>query len=226
MATFNPHSFSYSSLKQYETCPKQYAEITVYRNYKNEFTSSNGDYGDRAHKAAEAYVKDGGQLDNEFQFFKPVLDVLRTVPGQKLTEHKMGVTKDMTPVGWNHPDRWFQGIADLVIVGDSPVARVVDYKFGNANYADTDQLELMSLLVFAHYPHIKLVKGRLMFVISSQLRDRNVDISERDRIIQKWREKDAKRVASIIADNFPARSSACVRVIALCRHARIGAVWA
>lgn len=221
MAAFNPHSFSYSALKQYETCPRQYAEVTVFRNYKNEFTSANGDYGDRAHKAAEAYVKGGGTLDNEFQFFKPTLDVLRSIPGQKLTEHKMGVTKDMAPVPWNHPDRWFQGIADLTIVGDSPVARVVDYKFGNANYADTDQLELMSLLIFAHYPHIKLVKGRLVFVLSEQLRDRNVDISERERLLQKWREKDARRVASIMNNNYPARSSGLCKkhcVVLTCEH--------
>ena len=89
MAAFNPHAFSYSSLKQYDSCPRQYAEITVFRNYKNEFTSPNGDYGDRAHKAAEEYVKGGGQLDAEFQYFKPTLDVLRSIPGEKLTEHKM-----------------------------------------------------------------------------------------------------------------------------------------
>jgi hypothetical protein len=207
MAAFNPHSFSYSSLKQFEGCPKQYAEITVFRNYKNEFTSKNGDYGDRAHKAAEYYVKDGGALDNEFQFMKPTLDVLRSIPGEKLTEHKMGVTKDMQPVPWNHPDRWFQGIADLIIVGDSPVARIIDYKFGNVNYADTDQLELMALLVFAHWPHIKLVKGRLLFVLAEQPRDRNVDITEKERLLQKWREKDARRVAAITNNNYPARSS-------------------
>lgn len=221
MAKFNKHSFSYSSLKQFETCARQYAEITVFRNYKNEFTSSNGDYGDRAHKAAEAYIKDGAPLTPEFSYAKPILDALQNIPGSKLTEHKMGVTADMAPVEWNHSERWFQGIADLVIVGDSPIARVIDYKFGNIQYADTDQLELMSLLVFAHYPHVKAVKGRLLFLLAQQVKDRNVDISDKEKIIQKWREKDALRVAAITHGNYPAKSSGLCKkhcVVISCEH--------
>lgn len=207
MAAFNPRPFSYSSLKQFETCARQYAEITVHRNFQNVFTSANGEFGDRAHKVAEVYVRDGGELDAEFEFFRPALDTLRGLPGDKHTEHWMAVKHDGSPTFKNDPDRWFQGIADLLIVSDSPIARVLDYKFGNVNYADTDQLELMSLLTFAHFPHVKYVKGRLLFVLSKQARDRNVDIKEKDRLIQKWREKDARRVAAIAANNFPAKES-------------------
>jgi len=207
MAEFNPGPFSYSSLKKFKLCPRQYGEVVVYRNYQDVFTSPKGDYGDKLHKAAESYVKSGGTMDAEFQFLQPALDVLRHMPGDKLTEHRMAVKHDGTPTRWNDPDRWFQGIADLVILGDSPVARVLDYKAGDSKYADTDQLELMAMLLFAQYPHIKLVKGRLLFVLGNQVRDRNVDISEKDRLWQKWREEDSKRVAAISANNFPARES-------------------
>jgi hypothetical protein len=218
---FNPNSFSYSALKQFETCPRQYAEITVFNNFKNEFTSKNGEYGDRLHKASEAYVQNGGALDNEFGFIKPILDTLRHVDGKKYTEYKMGVALDGTPRPWNASDRWFQGIADLAIVGDSPVAHVVDYKTGDAKYADTDQLELMSLLIFAHHPHIKLVKGALLFVLSEQIRKRTVDIREQERLWQKYKERDAKRVAAYHANVYPARSSGLCKkhcVVLTCEH--------
>lgn len=207
MYAFNPNAFSYSSLKTYESCPRKFAEVNVYRNFQDVFTSPKGDYGDRMHKAAEAYVKAAGELEAEFAFIKPILDTLRNISGEKRTEHKMGVKHDGTPTRWNDPERWFQGIADLTIVGDSPVARVVDYKAGDSKYADTDQLELMSLLLFAHYPHVKLVKGVLLFVLSEQVRKRTVDITEKDRLWQKYRERHAKVIASHAADNWPMKES-------------------
>lgn len=213
--------FSYSSLKQFETCPRQYAEITVHRNYKNVFTSPKGDYGDRLHKAADAYIHHGGTLDAEFQFLKPTLDILRTFDGNRYTEHKMGVSMDGEALEWNSPQRWFQGIADLVLISDKPVARVLDYKTGDHRYADTDQLELMSLLIFAHFPHVKFVKGRLLFVLSQQIRDRNVDVKEKERLWQKYRERDAKRIGAIEANNFPAKESGLCRkhcVVLSCPH--------
>jgi hypothetical protein len=220
MAAFNPGPFSYSALKQFETCARQYGEITVHRNFQNVFTSANGEFGDRLHKFAEAYINGGG-ADVEFAFLQPALDVLLGLPGKKYTEHKMAVKHDGSPTRWNDPDRWFQGIVDLLIVSDSPIARVVDWKTGNVNYADTDQLELMALLTFAHFPHVQHVKGRLLFVLSKQVRDRNVDIKEQEKLFQKWREKDALRIAAIAANNFPAKESGlCVKhcVVISCPH--------
>lgn len=207
MAAFNPNAFSYSSLKKYENCARQFAEIVVYRNFADVFTDPKGGYGERMHKAAEGYVGHGGDLDAEFEFLRPILDPLRNIAGTKYTEHKMGVNHAGEPVRWNDPDRWFQGIADLAIIGESPVARVVDYKAGDSKYADTDQLELMSLLIFAKHPHVKMVKGALLFVLNGQIRKRNVDITERDRLWQKYRERHAKIVGSHAADNWPMKES-------------------
>jgi hypothetical protein len=205
---FNPKPFSYSALKKFLNCPRQYGEIVVYKNYQDVFTSPKGDYGDKLHKAAEAYVRDGGSLDEEFGFLRPMFDTLRALPGDKRCEHKMAMTPDGKPTRWNDPERWFQGIADLTVINPSSyIARCLDYKTGDVKYADTDQLELMALLIFAHHPHVKLVKGRLLFVLSGQPRDRNIGIDERDRLMQKWREKDALRRAAIDADKFPPKQS-------------------
>jgi hypothetical protein len=211
VSAYNPNAFSFSSLKKYENCPKQYSEIVVFQNYKDVFTDPKGGYGDRLHKAAEQYIKHSGALEPEFTFIKPILDTLRNVAGEKRTEHKMGVKHDGSATRWNDPERWFQGIADLTIIGDSPVARVVDYKAGDSKYADTDQLELMALLIFANFPHVKLVKGALLFVLNEQIRKRTVDITEKDRLWQKYRERHAKIVGSHAANNWPMKESGLCR---------------
>jgi hypothetical protein len=218
---FNPRAWSYSALKKFENCARQYSEIVVYRNYQDVFTSPKGDYGDRLHKAADAYVHHGGDIDNDFKFLQPTLDVLRALPGQKLTEHKMAVLPSGAPTRWNDPDRWFQGIADLCIVSDAPTAYCLDYKTGDVKYADTDQLELMAMLMFSHFPHVQKVKGRLLFVLSQQPRDRVVTREENDKLWQKWRERDARRVAAIEAKNFPPKESGLCKkhcIVTSCEH--------
>lgn len=226
MASFNPNNFSYSSLKKFENCPRQYAEVVVYRNFQDVFTSAKGDYGDRLHKYANDYVS-GRCADNdanaaEFAFVRPVLETLSALPGNKYAEYKMAVKPNGKPTRWNDPDRWFQGIVDLLIVDDSkPTAFLLDYKTGDAKYADTDQLELMALLTFATFPHVQKVKGNLLFVLSEQMRPRVVNKDEQDRLWQKYRERDAKRQAAYHAKNFPARESGLCKkhcVVLSCEH--------
>ena len=61
------------------------------------------------------------------------------------------------------------GIADL-IVDNGANAYVVDYKTGkNARYADTKQLDLLSLATFKHFPKVTYIKAALVFVVSKDL---------------------------------------------------------
>ena len=57
----------------------------------------------------------------------------------------------------------------LIVDNDSGVAHMVDYKTGkSARYADTKQLDLMAVGVFAHFPNIVRVKSALLFVVSNE----------------------------------------------------------
>jgi hypothetical protein len=40
-------------------------------------------------------------------------------------------------------------------------------KTGNNKYPDRDQLVLMSVMVFAHFPHIRRVNSALMFIVKN-----------------------------------------------------------
>jgi RecB family exonuclease len=162
-------TWSHSSLKDYEGCAKRYQEVKVLKNFpfvENDATR----YGTEFHKAAEEYIQDGVVLPEQFNFAKPTLDALIAKPGRKLCEKQMALTSNLQPCDWKSTDAWVRGIADLIIVDDENMtAWVVDYKTGNNKYPDREQLKLMSLMVFAHMPHIRKVNSALLFVVKDDM---------------------------------------------------------
>ena len=56
------NAWSYSSLKKFKTCPKQYAEVKVFRNFKEPPFTEATLYGTNFHEAAERFVRDGEPL--------------------------------------------------------------------------------------------------------------------------------------------------------------------
>ena len=124
-----PSAWSYSSLKKFKTCAKQYYEVKVAKNYKEPDSTAATMYGKEFHTAAEFYVQDGTPLPEHFKYSKPHLDVLRSIPGDKLCEHKMALTEKLEPCDFFAPDAWCRGVADLLIINkDTGIARCVDYK--------------------------------------------------------------------------------------------------
>jgi hypothetical protein len=74
---------------------------------------------------------------------------------------------------------------------------VVDYKTGNNRYPDREQLVLMSLLVFAHFPHIRQVKSALLFVVKNDMVKHNMSVDETKEQWQRYRERSARISACI-----------------------------
>lgn len=164
-ASMKKPTWSFSSIKMFEQCPRKYYHLKVVKDFKDEATGDT-QYGERFHEAAEFYVSEKADLPPEFEFARKALDKLSALPGVKYCEYEMGLTEDLEPCSINDPAVWWRGIADLTII-DGTHARVVDYKAGKSSkYADKDQLELMALAVFKHFPEVTHVKGALFFVIA------------------------------------------------------------
>jgi len=119
-------------------------------------------YGNVVHKACEDYVAKDTPLAKNYHQFKPVLDVLRDIPGIKYPEQRLALDIDHGPCRWT--DGWVRGIVDLLIV-DGEAAFIVDYKTGGTKYADPKQLKLMALMTFAHYPEVNTIKAGLLFIV-------------------------------------------------------------
>ena len=160
--------WSYSRIKAFEQCPKQFYHLKVIKDYSEPATDAMS-YGTAFHQAAEEYVRDSKALPDRFTYAQSSLDSLKAKRGKKLCEVKMGLTENLAPCDFYAKDVWWRGIADLVIL-DSDIAWVVDYKTGkSAKYADKGQLELMALAVFKHFPDVETVRAGLLFVVSKNL---------------------------------------------------------
>ena len=172
------YTWSYSSLKQYTNCPKQYHHIRVLKDYATSDTQATI-YGKEVHKALEDYVRDSIPLAKNYERFKNVVDELIAIPGDKYCEYEMALLPDRTPCGFEDDNRWVRGVADLVIV-DGDTGYVVDYKTGSNKYPDPKQLRLMALMMFAHFPDLQKVKGGLLFVMHNAFITEEYNRSEID----------------------------------------------
>ena len=155
-------TWSFSSLKEYVNCPKQYQETKVLKRFFKRVTPEMT-YGNEVHKALENYVKDGTPLAPNYQRFAGMLDTLLEIEGDRYPEHKMALDSAGGACEYNGKDRWVRGIADLLIIQDY-TAYIVDYKTGSNKYPDPKQLKLMALMVFAHFPDVSHIKAGLLFV--------------------------------------------------------------
>lgn len=155
-------TWSYSSLKDFTNCPKQYYHTKVAKDFEKKATEQML-YGTAVHKAAEDYVRDGTPLAKNYERFKAALDALLTIGGTRYPEYEMALTIDKEPCGFDDEKRWVRGIVDLLIVdGDS--AYIVDYKTGSNKYPDPKQLKLMALMTYCHFPDVVNIKAGLLFI--------------------------------------------------------------
>jgi len=185
-------TWSHSALKDFEGCARRYHEVKVLNKYPFQETEATH-YGKEFHTAAELYIRDGTPLPKQFSYAQEVLDALLAKPGRKLCEYEMGIMPDLQPCSFNEKKRWVRGIADLLIIDDDNLtATVVDYKTGNNRYPDLDQLKLMSMMVFKHFPHIRRVKSALLFVVKNDMVKSSMALDDADAEWWKYRERVAK----------------------------------
>lgn len=178
-------AWSYSRMKGFETCPKQYYHVTVLKEHPFQETEATR-YGTEFHKAAEDFMRDGTPVPERFSFAQPILDALAAKPGDRFCELKMGLTADLEACGFFAKDVWFRGIVDLLII-DGDRAFIVDYKTGkSAKYADKGQLELMALSVFKHFPQVKRVKAGLVFVIADAMVKEDYHVDNESEMWTPW----------------------------------------
>lgn len=160
-------SWSYSSLKTFQQCPKKYYHLKVAKDVKDQDSTATI-YGKEVHKAAEEYIKNGVPVPEKFKFIEETLVALNKIPGEKHCELQLGLTVDLEPCGFLDDNTWWRGIADLIIINGEE-AYVVDYKTSkNAKYADMGQLDLLATAVFKHFPQVKRIKSALIFVVCNE----------------------------------------------------------
>ena len=179
-------TWSYSSLKTFEQCPKKYYHLKVAKDVK-EPPSDAITFGNEIHKIAQEYIESDKPIPEKYaNVMQAPLDKLKAMPGQKLCENKLGLTADLKPCGFFDRGVWWRGIADIIILQDDK-AFTVDYKTGKSSkYADLKQLEILSLALFKHFPHIKKIKAGLMFLFAEDFVKADYHAEQQDELWTPW----------------------------------------
>ncbi len=172
--------WSFSSLKDFVNCPRQYHEVKVKQSFTKKITEQML-YGSAVHKALEDYTRDGTPLAKNYLRFKEMVDPLIALEGTKYPERKMALTVDKSPCDFDDPNYWVRGIADFLAV-DGDTAFIVDYKTGSARYPDPKQLKLMALMTFYHHPEVSNIKAGLLFVMNNVFIDEEYKRDDMDKL--------------------------------------------
>ena len=188
--------WTYSKMHAFDTCAKQFYHMKVAKDYKESFSSTAIEYGNEFHKAAELYVSRDEPLKKKFAYTEKSLQALKSKRGIKKCEYKMGLTANLKKCGFFDKDVWWRGVGDLIILNGTN-ASVVDYKTGkSAAYADTDQLELMALGLFVHFPDIQYVRAGLLFVVPKKFIKASYSRDDVPELWSKWLNKVARMEAA------------------------------
>jgi CRISPR/Cas system-associated exonuclease Cas4 (RecB family) len=181
-------TWSYSSIKTFEQCPKKYYHLRVAKDVKDEGSEATL-YGQELHTAAEEYIKQDKALPPKFKFIQETVDAIKSIPGDKHCEMKLGVKQTVVgyeACGFFDKDVWWRGIADVVITQDT-LAFSIDYKTSkNAKYADLKQLDLVAAALFTHFPEITKIKSALAFVVSNEFIHKEHFAEKRDSYFQSF----------------------------------------
>jgi hypothetical protein len=154
-------AWSYSRLKNFETCPKRHYHYDIAKDITEEESGALLE-GHDTHKAFELRVSRKQKLPPNLARHESWIQMLVKPPGFAYAEQKLALNSFFEPVGFFADNVWFRCVLDFTKVMDS-FAVVVDYKTGKVGDDDT-QLSLQAATVFHTIPAINRVRSGMAFV--------------------------------------------------------------
>jgi len=155
-ASGKPFAWSYSKLKNFETCPKRHYHIDIIKEYKDGGEAM--DWGMAVHKTLAQRIKDGTALPPLHTSHERWAKWVEEMPGDiVLVEQQMAVDERHDPCEWFGRKAWFRAVADVIKI-NGPVAVVVDWKTGKI-IEDSAQLALTAAVMFQHYPQLQRIRS-------------------------------------------------------------------
>lgn len=154
-------SWSYSQLKNFETCPKRYYHYNVAKDIKEPETDQLRE-GNALHKHFENRVLHNTPLPLGYGQYEKMLAKVLSAEGKTYGEQKLAMTGEFQPVAFFGRNVWFRTVLDCAKVRDT-TAVVFDWKTGRPSH-DITQLQLMAATLFCHVPGLQRVKSALVFV--------------------------------------------------------------
>jgi hypothetical protein len=174
--TKKPFSFSFSRLKNYETCPRRHQQIDLLKNFKDE-ESETLVWGDQVHKMLAARLGPRKEeLPFAFKQFEVLAQRIEAIEGKLLVEQKYAITENLEACDYFSSKAWFRSIADVAVI-NPPVAAAIDFKSGKV-IDDSVQLALMCGCIFAHYPDVHGIRSEYWWLRQDAITSANFKRSE------------------------------------------------
>jgi RecB family exonuclease len=105
-------AYSYSAIKAFKNCQRQYYETRILKNWPFPETEAIM-YGKDVHKALEDYIGENKPLGPHTRF-QPIADSIIALEGEKLTEFEMALDDNLNPCEFLGEDVFIRGIADIM----------------------------------------------------------------------------------------------------------------
>lgn len=168
-----PFAWSFSKLKNVETCPRRHHEVDVLKNFQD--NTEQLDWGNKVHEALAAAVRSGNPLPPEMATYQPYVDRYRGGNGAVHTELQLAITKTFQPAPWfaarpwevakgaSSAVPWLRVVIDLLKV-NGRYAIAADWKTGKIK-VDSVQLMLNAAVIFAHYPDVFFVETHYVWLM-------------------------------------------------------------
>ena len=162
---------SHSTLKDYATCPHKFFRTKIAKDVVVTYGSKQN-WGQQVHDALEFALKHGAPMPSNMVQYQSVVDRFGPFRPHILSEKYLGMTRDGAPT--TYKTGWLRAIIDtLVVVPESPVAIMTDFKTGK-RWLDWQQHDIGALLVFANYPGVETIKASYMWLSSDEPDDKKV----------------------------------------------------
>lgn len=157
-----PFNWTYSKLKNFETCPKRYYETDVIKSVPFQDTDHTL-LGKAIHDALAKRIEKGTPLPRGMEFLeKYALEVLAS-KGDIRVEQKMGFNRQFGPSEFFAGNVWCRAIADVVILApDKVVAVAIDWKNGKI-VEDSVQLAIIAQCLFSNFPQLQYVQTKFVW---------------------------------------------------------------
>lgn len=157
-------SWSYSKLKNFESCPKRHYHADIAKDFKDEL-GENLAWGNAAHDVLARALKGEAPLPESFASYQPWVDKMLAGVGDGATLHaelKLAITEDFRPCEFFDDAAWFRGVIDVIKIAGS-VALIGDWKAGKI-LEDSVQLALFAQLAFSHFSHLQKVRTEFIWL--------------------------------------------------------------
>lgn len=156
-------AWSYSALKNFETCPRRYDAYDWSKTIPFVETEQIV-AGHHLHKHFENRLLWGTSLPIGYGMFEPMLAKVAAAPGTLSGEARLALTAGFAASPYFGPQAWFRTVVDACVMKpDGATATVFDWKTGRHKDEET-QLQLMALALFIHHPALERVRAALVFV--------------------------------------------------------------